>query len=48
MELELSDAEMRALAALDADCRLVKGQVFLWQGAVGWQDLWDMDGSIPG
>jgi diketogulonate reductase-like aldo/keto reductase len=42
----LSDDEMRALATIDKNCRLIKGQVFLWQGARGWQDLWDLDGRI--
>ena len=26
--------------------RLIKGQVFLWPGASGWEDLWDLDGII--
>lgn len=42
----LTDTEMAALAKIDKDCRLIKGQVFLWQGAKGWEDLWDMDGRI--
>lgn len=42
----LSDDDMRALAAIDKNCRLIKGQVFLWQGARDWQDLWDLDGNI--
>jgi diketogulonate reductase-like aldo/keto reductase len=44
----LTDEEMRTLAAADKECRLVKGQVFLWEGARGWEDLWDMDGKIEG
>lgn len=24
---------------------IVKGQVFLWEGADGWEDLWDVDGT---
>lgn len=44
----LSDQEMRELAALDRGCRLIKGQVFLWEGAKGWEDLWDVDGTITG
>jgi hypothetical protein len=39
---------MRTLNAADKDCRLVKGQVFLWEGARGWEDLWDLDGRIAG
>ena len=42
----LSEAEMRALAAVDKECRLIKGQVFLWEHAKGWEDLWDVDGVI--
>jgi alcohol dehydrogenase (NADP+) len=37
---------MAALAKADRNCRLVKGQVFLWKGAKGWEDLWDLDGGI--
>jgi len=42
----LTDEEMRAIAGIDKNCRLIKGQVFLWQGAKDWQDLWDVDGKI--
>jgi alcohol dehydrogenase (NADP+) len=42
----LTDAEMAALSKADKNCRLVKGQVFLWAGAKGWEDLWDLDGRI--
>jgi diketogulonate reductase-like aldo/keto reductase len=44
----LTEDEMRTLASADKNCRLVKGQVFLWEGARGWEDLWDMDGKITG
>jgi diketogulonate reductase-like aldo/keto reductase len=44
----LTDEEMRAIGAVDKACRLVKGQVFLWEGSHGWEDLWDMDGAIVG
>ncbi|MDR1286305.1 MAG: aldo/keto reductase [Treponema sp.] len=37
----LSDAEMEAMKKAERNCRLVKGQVFLWPGAKGWEDLWD-------
>lgn len=37
----LTDAEMASLAAADRNCRLIKGQVFLWPGAKGWEDLWE-------
>jgi alcohol dehydrogenase (NADP+) len=42
----LTDAEMAAIARADKNCRLIKGQVFLWEGAKGWEDLWDLDGKI--
>jgi alcohol dehydrogenase (NADP+) len=44
----LTDAEMQAIAGIDRRCRLIKGQVFLWEGARGWEDLWDEDGTIAG
>ncbi len=37
----LSEEEMQAIASIDRGCRLIKGQVFLWEGASGWEDLWD-------
>ncbi len=42
----LTDAEMQAIAGIDKNCRLIKGQVFLWEGAKGWEDLWDVNGEI--
>ena len=44
----LTAEEMHALRGLDRNARLIKGQVFLWPGARGWLDLWDVDGTIPG
>lgn len=41
VELRLTDEEMAAIAQIDKNCRLIKGQVFLWEGAKDWQDLWD-------
>jgi alcohol dehydrogenase (NADP+) len=43
----LRPEEMASIAKAEKDCRLVKGQVFLWAGAGGWEDLWDIDGTIP-
>lgn len=40
-EIRLSEQEMAAISAIDRNCRLIKGQVFLWEGAKGWEDLWD-------
>ncbi len=42
----LTTEEMQAIAGIDKNCRLIKGQVFLWEGARGWEDLWDPDGTI--
>jgi diketogulonate reductase-like aldo/keto reductase len=42
----LTSEEMAQIAAIDKNCRLIKGQVFLWEGARGWEDLWDLDGHI--
>ena len=42
----LSDEEMAAIAGIDRNCRLVKGQVFLWKANQNWEDLWDVDGEI--
>lgn len=42
----LSDEEMRAIAATDRQCRLIKGQVFLWKEGQDWKDLWDPEGHI--
>ncbi|MDQ8183910.1 hypothetical protein QEH57_24840, partial [Pelagicoccus sp. SDUM812005] len=44
---KLSDAEMESLSRIDKNCRLIKGQVFLWKDDQTWEDLWDLDGNIP-
>jgi diketogulonate reductase-like aldo/keto reductase len=44
----LSAQEMAAISTIDRGCRLIKGQVFLWEGANDWRDLWDEDGRIAG
>lgn len=46
IEDPLSADEMSALSKIDKNCRLIKGQVFLWEGARGWEDLWDLNGTI--
>ena len=38
--------EMENIAGIDRNCRLIKGQVFLWKDKQDWQDLWDVDGVI--
>lgn len=42
----LTEAEMKKIEQADKFCRLIKGQVFLWEGAKGWEDLWDLTGTI--
>jgi diketogulonate reductase-like aldo/keto reductase len=42
----LTETEMSTIATLERNNRLVKGQVFLWEGAKDWHDLWDEDGEI--
>lgn len=42
----LTEDEMKVIATLEKNNRLVKGQVFLWSGANDWHDLWDEDGVI--
>jgi alcohol dehydrogenase (NADP+) len=42
----LTDDEMEELKKADKQCRLIKGQVFLWDGSKGWEDLWDVNGVI--
>ena len=39
--LKLTDDDMTAIAGIDRNCRLIKGQVFLWESATDWTDLWD-------
>ncbi|HLH03035.1 MAG TPA: aldo/keto reductase [Bryobacteraceae bacterium] len=42
----LSQDDMNAIARIDKDCRLIKGQVFLWKENQSWADRWDMHGEI--
>ena len=42
----LTDADMQAIAQIDRNCRLIKGQVFLWKPNQSWEDLWDLNGEI--
>jgi len=39
--MRLTDEEMAQILGIDRNCRLIKGQVFLWESATGWEDLWD-------
>ena len=38
--------DMQAIAGIDRNNRLIKGQVFLWKTGQRWEDLWDLDGTI--
>jgi diketogulonate reductase-like aldo/keto reductase len=42
----LTEAEMREISAIDRNCRMIKGQVFLWKEGQSWEDLWDPNGEI--
>ncbi len=42
----LTDEEMLAIGTVDRNCRLIKGQVFLWKDGQSWEDLWDVHGEI--
>jgi diketogulonate reductase-like aldo/keto reductase len=42
----LTPQDMADLAAVDKNCRLIKGQVFLWKADQTWEDLWDVNGTI--
>jgi diketogulonate reductase-like aldo/keto reductase len=39
--MRLTDEEMAQISGIDRHCRLIKGQVFLWESARGWEDLWE-------
>jgi alcohol dehydrogenase (NADP+) len=38
--------EMQAISKIDRNCRLIKGQVFLWKENQNWEDLWDVNSEI--
>ena len=42
----LTNEEMQQIARLDRNCRLIKGQVFLWKDGQTWEALWDVNGEI--
>jgi diketogulonate reductase-like aldo/keto reductase len=42
----LTGDDMREIAAIDRNCRLIKGQVFLWKPGQTWEDLWDINGEV--
>ena len=46
IENPLTAEDMENLSKIDKQCRLIKGQVFLWKSAKSWEDLWDLNGEI--
>ncbi|HEX4141158.1 MAG TPA: aldo/keto reductase [Candidatus Methylacidiphilales bacterium] len=42
----LTAQEMAEISKIDRQCRLIKGQVFLWKEGQTWEALWDLDGTI--
>ena len=42
----LSQEDMARIETIDRNCRLIKGQVFLWKAEQSWEDLWDMKGEV--
>ncbi len=46
VEDPLTEEEMKEIEGVDKNCRLIKGKVFLWEGAADWTDLWDINGKI--
>ena len=47
VEDPLTDREMDALSRIDRNCRLIKGDVFLWKENQTWEDLWDVEEKLP-
>jgi alcohol dehydrogenase (NADP+) len=46
VKVKLTNKDMEDIAKIDKNCRLIKGQVFLWKDNQSWEDLWDIDGKI--
>lgn len=46
LNIELTDDDMQHISGIDKNCRLIKGQVFLWKENQTWEDLWDVNGEI--
>ena len=44
--IRLTEEDMTAISGIDKNCRLIKGQVFLWKDYQSWEDLWDVNGEI--
>jgi alcohol dehydrogenase (NADP+) len=46
VNIHLTDEDMQDILKIDKNCRLIKGQVFLWKENQTWEDLWDLKGEI--
>ena len=46
MSEPITTEEMHEIEKIDRNCRLIKGQVFLWKENQSWEDLWDINGVI--
>jgi len=44
--ITLTASDMEEISKIDRNCRLIKGQVFLWKDNQSWEDLWDIHGTI--
>jgi len=46
VDVDLTPEDMLKISKIDKNCRLIKGQVFLWKENQSWEDLWDLNGEI--
>lgn len=46
VSFSLSEEDMEEISRIDKNCRLIKGQVFLWKDNQSWEELWDIKGEI--
>lgn len=45
-DVRLTPEDMNAVSRIDRNCRLIKGQVFLWKEDQSWEALWDPGDEI--
>jgi alcohol dehydrogenase (NADP+) len=46
INVQLTENDMKEISGIDKNCRLIKGQVFLWKDNQTWEDLWDVSGEV--
>jgi alcohol dehydrogenase (NADP+) len=46
IKVKLTQEDMNEISKIDKNCRLIKGQVFLWKDNQNWEDLWDLNGEV--